>query len=156
MEDLTDGYNISDPTDTIHYSRTVTSYVDDCNMLVNRRQNTTPTANAMALHTSAQQSLQTWVEIIRLLGGDISIEKNFYSIYPGWIEDRDGPHPMELTLTNATANITIEDTPIIWIMKDEGRALEIRQVFDLYVVQQFQRYYGISPTLHASIFTNLY
>jgi hypothetical protein len=32
--------------------------------------------------------------------------------------------------------------PIIWVMKSNGRALEIREVFDHYVIQQFQRHYG--------------
>lgn len=116
MRDLTHGYTISDAVGSINYTQHVASYVDDCNSLINLMPHevTRNTSTQLTLlQTRAQHTLSTWVDLIRITGGDISILKSFWTLCTGWREYRGKLSPTGPALP---CDLVIDGTP--YPMKD--------------------------------------
>ena len=87
MRDMTQGYSALDPANIIQYTQYVASYVDDCNSLVNltpQEYNLCHDRQLEILIDRAQHTLTTWVDLIRLTGGEISITKSFWTLCSQW------------------------------------------------------------------------
>ena len=98
MENLTPGYNILDPSGKIKYTQHISSYVDDCNSLINIELEQARDKKQLTKELTAlsQQTISIWTEIIQLTGGDISIPKSFWTICPGWEEKKGKVIPIQL------------------------------------------------------------
>jgi hypothetical protein len=64
MQKLTAGYNISDPSGNINNSQHISSYVDDCNSLINLDLTNTQDKQLLtkALINRSQQTISTWTK----------------------------------------------------------------------------------------------
>jgi hypothetical protein len=112
MEQLTPGYKATDATKTIQYCQHVTSYVDDCNSLLNLPSNieAVTTESALQLMQTTQETVSTWREIIHLTGGAIAISKSFWTACIGWKDVRGKTTPISIheVLPQATKGFLIE------------------------------------------------
>jgi len=80
IRDHTQGFVMTDPANILDYIQHVASYVDDCNSLINllvHEHRYSPSQQLDLLIQRAQHTLTTWVELIHLTGGEISISKSF-------------------------------------------------------------------------------
>jgi hypothetical protein len=99
MERLTPGYKVMDATSTVKFCQHVTSYVDDCNSLVNLQgpfEKTDTPELAWTLMHATNETVSTWREIIHLTGGAISISKSFWTACIGWREVRGVVTPISI------------------------------------------------------------
>jgi len=85
--------------------------VDDCNSLINvlrSERNLSPEYQLDRLHQRAQTILTTWVELLRSTGGEISIEKSFWTICARW-ESKKGKLIPELP--TIPRDLKVDDRP---------------------------------------------
>ena len=108
---MTTGYRVSDPSGVIEYMQHVASYVDDCNSLINvlrSERHLSPEHKLDRLHQRAQAILNTWVELLRSTGGEISIEKSFLTTCARWESKRGKLIPKLPTIPR---DIRVNDQP---------------------------------------------
>jgi len=134
MSSTHQGYTITDPTSDTSYRQLIVTFVDDTSFLINEVTNKVDT-----LVTKAEKLINTWLTILRITGGDLSIPKTTWSLLQF---DPESPQS-KILYTPPTQNIHIHNNG----PSDTPTPIPLRNI----PPHQGERYLGIRLALDGNM-----